>query len=169
MFLSQNFLIMKMVLLLTKIFSASFLFLSVSPNLSFTNGKQNYHHTADKVFEKAAVISINGGDLTSGKLLLTFNGKDGHKVAANRGQKIQWLLRPNSNVAEIVAIEPKNITDNYNIFSEDPAPIGESKNWGATIAPDTDSPYEWYSIVWVDNDGAQHTDDPLIQVNPQIK
>ncbi len=157
-----------MLFLIAKLFSTSFLFLYITPNKSYTNEKQTYNDTEKKVLKKL-VIAISDGDATTGRLTMKIiNGKDGHRVSADQGQKIQWLLHPNNNVSEIIAIEEKSISNNFNIFSEDPAPVGGSKNWEGTISPDTDNPYEWYSIVWKDKNGTQHTDDPLIQVNPQV-
>jgi len=147
---------MKMLFLTAKIFSTSFLFLCVTPNKFYTTKKQTYNDSIKKVFKKL-VITISNGDPVTGKLVMTLiNGKNGHQVAADHGQTIQWLLHPNNTVSEIIAIEEKSIDKNYNIFSEDPAPVGESKNWEGTISPDTDSPYEWYSIVWKDKNGTQH-------------
>jgi hypothetical protein len=157
---------MKMFFLIAKIFSTSFLFLYVTPNNSYTTEKPTFNDTINRIFDKL-VITISGGDTESGTLLMTFNGNDGHRVAANKGQKIQWLLHPNNNVSEIIAIEEKSIANNFNIFSVNPGPVGGSKNWEGIISPDTDNPYEWYKIVWKDKDSIQHTDDPLIQVNPQ--
>ncbi len=159
---------MKILFLFAKIFSISFLFLYVTPNKSYTTEQPNYNDTINKIFNKL-VITVSNGDVTSGKLVMTLiNGKSARQVSADHGQIIQWLLHPNNNVSEIIAIEEKSIANNFNIFSKDPEPVGGSKNWEGTISPDTDNPYEWYSIVWKDKNGTQHTDDPLIQVNPQV-
>jgi hypothetical protein len=107
---------MKMFFLIAKIFSTSFLFLYVTPNNSYTTEKPTFNDTINRIFDKL-VITISGGDTESGTLLMTFNGNDGHRVAANKGQKIQWLLHPNNNVSEIIAIEEKSIANNFNIFS----------------------------------------------------
>ncbi len=159
---------MKIFFLFANIFYTCFLLSPASPNHAYTKTKQTFNDTIERVFNKM-VITISEGDATSGKLTMTLiNGKSARQVSADHGQTIQWLLHPNNSVSEIIAIEEKSITNNYNIFSVDPGPVGGSKNWEGTISPDTDNPYEWYSIVWKDKNGIQHTDDPLIQVNPQV-
>lgn len=159
---------MKMFFLITKLLSASFIFLCVAPNKSYRTEKQTYSDTVKRVLKKL-VITISDGDATTGRLTMKIiNGKDGHQVSADHGQTIQWLLHPNDNVSEIIAIGQKDIGNNFEIFSEEPMPVGGSKNWEGTISPDTDNPYEWYKIIWKDKNGVPRTDDPLIQVNPKI-
>ena len=112
-------------------------------------------------------IQILGSDTSTGDLLLKENG--GNRTNAQQGDRIMWIIHPDSGVDSIIAITIK--TGSTDVFiTGDPHKLGSSENWQGEIKkfpiaePGTYID-EFYDIVWKDSAGNEYTHDPQIRVN----
>lgn len=91
---------------------------------------------------------------------------DNGPTIARINDTITWLIRNNSDVDRITAIEKKENSDN--VFSSPPAPLSGSNNWRGTIVSSIlVSTSHTYSIKYRKTGVAgEFIHDPIIQVNP---
>ncbi len=107
-------------------------------------------------------ITITYGNPITGQLTLSDNGN----TNVDPGDTVTWNIGPNSGVASITAIsDDPNSPD---VFSQDPAPVGNSGNWRGTVNPAIPAnTQESYTICWIATSGVTPPCyDPKITVNP---
>lgn len=103
------------------------------------------------------------GIAEDGKLVLSDRGQ----TITKPGDRVTWLIGPQSGVAEIRAIvnlsKPTDVFDKH----DPPAPLGNSTSWRGTIRQDIlELTEEEYCIHYIKTDGSFSDHDPKIIVNP---
>lgn len=90
------------------------------------------------------------------------SAEDNITTMANKGDVITWTIQDDS-IAEIIEIKAKK--GSLDVFSADPAPVSEGKDWQGTIGS-VNNEEESYFITYKLPGGEVKTDDPRIVVSP---